>query len=418
MSNERKADVVIVGGGAVGLFTAYYLTKSGAKVILVDQQREQLSCSHGNAGLVVPSAYVPLAAPGMIAKGLKWMLSSTSPFAIRPQLKLSFYSWLWQFMQNSSEEHVTRSLPLLYQLNQRGSELFDSFYADENLACDYKKLGHLVLCNSEKRFKDELETAELGKPLGVEAIEWSKDQLAAEEPNIEIDTLRTVFYPGDSHMNPHKLIENLKLLLSDMGVVRVEGEVCSVQNRNKKVLTVLQNGEEFHSNDVVISAGVWSDKLCQKLGIKLPLLPGKGYNLTMDNPSQQAIRPLFFAEAKVVATPMGDSLRFGGTLELGEMRLHINQARVKGIIESIPQYLPTFDMSQFKGITPWCGLRPCSPDGLPYIGQCPTFKNIYIATGHAMLGVSTGPVTGKIISDMIAGQQPEIDLTALAVDRF
>lgn len=418
MFNENQADIVIVGGGIIGLFTAYYLAKYGARVIMVDQPREQLSCSHGNAGLVVPSSYVPLAAPGMISKGLRWMLSSKSPFAIRPKLNRSFYYWLWKFLQSSSKEHVARSLPLLYQMNQRSSELFESFYSEEKLACDYQKQGHLVLCQSEKRFKEELKTAAMGKSLGVEASEWSKDQLADEEPDIEIDTLRAVFYPGDSHMDPHKLMEKLNLLLSDMGVVRVEGKVCSVHKRNKKVQTILQNGEEFYSNDVVITAGIWSDKLCRKLGIKLPLLPGKGYSLTMDKPSQQARRPMFFAEAKVVATPMGDSLRFGGTLELGERGLHINRARVKGIIESIPKYLPTFDMSQFKGITPWCGLRPCSPDGLPYIGQFPSFKNVYIATGHAMLGLSMAPVTGKIITDMIAGQQPEIDLTALAVDRF
>ena len=421
MKNIDKAhnsDVVIIGGGIIGLFSAYYLQKSGVQVTIVDQIKEQKACSFGNAGLVVPSHYVPLAAPGMISKGIKWMFSSKSPFAIRPKLKPSFYSWLWQFTKASSPKQVEKSLPLIYQMNLRSSELYDDFVVQEKLAFDYKNQGLIMLCNSENGFKEEQEVAAMGESLGVKTELWSAEKLKKEEPNLEIDVEGALYYPGDSHMNPDKLMESLNQLLLKMGVNKIEGEVRTVRKLGNKVRTLLHNGEEIHSTDAVITAGVWSEKLLWKMGIRLALLPGKGYSLTLNNPSQQAKRPMIFSEAKVAVTPMGDSLRFAGTMELGEMGLHIKQGRVDGIKESVPNYFPQFEMSDFNGIAPWCGLRPCTPDGLPFIGPCLPFKNIYLATGHAMMGLSMAPVTGKMISDMINENQMEIETSALAVDRF
>ena len=145
---------------------------------------------------------------------------------------------------------------------------------------------------------------------------------------------------------------------------------------------------------------------------------GKGYSLTLENPRQLPEICSIFVEARVAVTPMGETLRVGGTMELGGNDLSVNPRRVQGIVKSVPRYYPQFQESDFDGVKPWSGLRPCTPDGLPYIGFAKNHPNLLVATGHAMMGLSLGPVTGKLASELLSGEKPSVSLEMLKPDRF
>ncbi len=168
----------------------------------------------------------------------------------------------------------------------------------------------------------------------------------------------------------------------------------------------------------MLCAGSWSAAAAHKLNLKLPLQAGKGYSLTLPNPRQQPHICAIFQEARVAVTPMGSSLRFAGTMELSGLNETINPRRVQGIIDSVSRYYPEFKPEDFREIRPRCGLRPCSPDGLPYIGRTQRFANLTIATGHAMMGLSVGPITGLLVAEILSGEKPRFNLTALSPDRY
>ena len=212
---------------------------------------------------------------------------------------------------------------------------------------------------------------------------------------------------------------NLKQQLAAFGVKFLwDTEVTGFAREDRKLKAVRTKSDDVTADEFVIAGGSWSPAIAKELGLKLPMQAGKGYSLTVSKPRQLPEICAIFSEARLAITPMGSSLRFGGTMEIAGLNETINPLRVRGIIESVPKYYPEFRESDFDGIKPWCGLRPCSPDGLPYIGRTQKFENLCVATGHAMMGLSLGPVTGKIISDAIANRKPSIDLALLDPDRY
>ena len=175
---------------------------------------------------------------------------------------------------------------------------------------------------------------------------------------------------------------------------------------------------EIEGDEFVLAAGAWTPLLLRPLGVRLPLQPGKGYSLTLATPRERPVRSLILAEARVAITPMGQALRVGGTMELTGYDLGISPPRIRGILRSLSRYLPAFTPEDFAGVPPWAGLRPCSPDGLPYVGRLKPFANLSVAAGHAMMGLSLAPVTGELVAQLITGERPSVELGALRPDRF
>ena len=175
---------------------------------------------------------------------------------------------------------------------------------------------------------------------------------------------------------------------------------------------------EFAADEFILCGGSWSPVLARELGLKIPIQAGKGYSLTLTQPRELPQLCSIFTEARVAVTPMGASLRFGGTMEIAGLNEDINPVRVQGIIKSVPKYFPKFTPEDFDGIQPWRGLRPCSPDGLPYLGRTAKFSNLILATGHAMMGMSLSPITGQLVSEIVSGEKPSFDLNLLSPDRF
>jgi D-amino-acid dehydrogenase len=410
--------VVIVGGGVIGLCSAYYALKRGFAVTVIEREEAGGdNCSLGNAGMIVPSHFIPLAAPGMISKGMRWMFNPESPFYVRPRLSPALVRWGWLFYRNSTARHVVASRELLRDLSLESRRLFEELSDEEDFGLVQR--GLLMLCKTRKGLDEEAHVAEQARELGLQADVLDVAATAALDPDITMDVAGAIHFPQDCHLSPMRLMASLRRRVREMGGKIVSGVTISgIETRGSRVVAVNGNCRRFEGGKFVIAGGSWSAGLLEKVGLHLPLQAGKGYSLTLPSPPELPQLCSIFAEAKVAITPMEGALRFGGTMEVGGLDLSINPARVRGIVRSVQAYFPKFREDDFKGIQPWAGLRPVSPDGVPYLGEVPGFTNLTAATGHAMMGLSLGPVTGHLIADLLAGDTPFHDIAAMSPSRF
>ena len=398
--------IAIIGGGIIGLCSAYFLQKSGHEVHVYDTYDFDNSCSFGNAGMIVPSHMIPLAAPGMISKGLKWMFNSSSPFYIQPQMKHSFFRWLHLFYKSSNLNQVNQSIPVLTEMSLQSKSLWKDMAVDLDLSLQQK--GILMLYKSETSAEEEIKNAKIASDFGLENKVLSKEELNALE-NVNIDALGAIHYQCDAHISPSQAMMALKDYLRNNGVqLHSNSTVDRIEVLSNHKVEVCSNFTPDYFDELVIASGSWSHQLAKMLNLKLPLLPGKGYSITIPKTQNQASIPSILCEAKIAMTPFDNEFRVAGTMELGSLNSIINPKRVEGIINSINKYYPNFDIEPLSVENTWSGLRPCSPDGMPYIGTHPKFPNVRIATGHAMMGLSLAPVTGQYISEIINGERKSI----------
>ena len=418
MANEKS--ILIIGGGVIGLCTAYYCAQRGHRVTVLERGPETRDgCSFGNAGMIVPSHFVPLAAPGMVALGLKWMWNPESPFYIKPRLDFDLFDWAFKFWQASTAAHVNRAAPLLRDLSFASRACFEELAALPGNDFGLATRGLLMLCKTQHGLDDEAKFAERANQLGVPAQVLDAKQAAELDPAVTMDVAGAVFFPKDAHLTPGRFMATLQSQCEAAGVrFKWNIDVTGFAQQASRLTGVRTARGEFAADEVVICGGSWSPQLARELGLSIPLQAGKGYSLTLTKPPQLPQLCSIFTEARLAVTPMGSSLRIGGTMELAGLNEDINPVRVRGIIKSALKYLPKFTEADFDGIQPWRGLRPCSPDGLPYVGRTAKLANLSIATGHAMMGLSLGPITGKLMAQILSGEAPQLDLSLLSPDRY
>ncbi len=411
--------VGIVGGGISGLFSAYYLLQEGCEVTIIERGSFTDGCSYGNAGMIVPSHIVPLAQPGMIAKGMRWMLNSQSPFYVKPRLNGDLVKWGYLFWKNSTEKHVRYAIPHLRDLSLLSKELYQDLAAQADFSFGWEEKGLLMLFKNAATRHEMAEEAAVANRSGIEAQLLSGRETQALEPDVQLAVEGAVFYPGDAHIHPNQLIADLVKFLKKKGVRFLENEsVEDFEIQNQKVKSIITNGSSYTFDELVIAAGAWSAFLTQKLGLSLPLQGGKGYSfLAKDLPNTMQI-PAIMLEARTTATPMAGGVRFAGTLEIAGTDESVNMNRVRGIHKSIQQYYPELEVALPEKEEVWRGLRPCSPDGLPYLGRVQGFNNLTLATGHGMMGVSLGPATGKLVAEIVAGKKTSVGIEAFEPKRF
>jgi D-amino-acid dehydrogenase len=409
--------VGIIGGGIVGLCSAYYLREAGHSVTIIDRGDLTDGCSWGNAGMIVPSHLIPLAAPGMVAHGIRWMFNSSSPFYVRPRVDLDLLRWGYTFYNHANTGHVKKSAPILAGISLLSKELHRKLSATLG-STGYHERGLLMLFKTEEALREEESMVELANQHGIKADILDGKGVQLLEPDVRVDVLGGIFFPGDAHVTPQALVAKLILHLQSKGVIVIKNsEVTDFGGDTPESFLVKSASGDFQFDEVVIATGSWSSELCRKIKVRLPLQPGKGYSFTAE-PSHAIHIPSILAEERVAVTPFDRAVRFGGTLELGGINSDINMNRVKGITEAIPKYYPDLKVDLPKKENVWSGLRPCSPDGLPYIGRLKQKKNVIIATGHAMMGLSLGPATGKLVAEMVEEKSPSLSLTPFDPERF
>lgn len=409
----------IIGAGIVGLSTAYYLRKAGYDVTIVEQSNLDDGCSFGNAGMIVPSHFIPLAAPGMVAKGIRWMFNAESPFYVHPKLSRDLISWGLKFYGHANRRHVERSMPALSALSQYSTSLYREWAKDLPFDFGFQERGLLMLYHDAALEREEEETVHLAHRLGVEARVLTLAEIQQMEPDVKVNARGGVYYPGDSHLIPGVLVRNLISFLRQQGVTfELNAAVSNFVLEGGAVKAGNTNRGAFTADAWIIATGSWSGQVASMLGHRLPMQAGKGYSFTLNDVQKNVRIPSIFLEARVAVTPMGSSLRFGGTMEITGVDHSINMNRVRGIVHAIPKYYPEMNVALPGKETVWHGLRPCSPDGLPYIGRSKRWSNLVVATGHSMMGLSLGPATGRVVSDLIQGAPPAVDLSLFDPERY
>lgn len=408
--------ITILGAGVIGLSTALYCARRGMKVTIIDQKlRQRDGCSFGNAGMIVPSHFIPLAAPGMVKLGLKWMWNPESPFYIKPRLNLDLMTWGLEFWKAATKERVDAAAPVLRDLSLLSRQCYEELNLDFGLV----KKGLLMLCKKQQTLDEEGHMAVLANQLGIPAEVLDAKATAALDPAVTMDVCGSVFFPKDCHLAPSRFIAVVEAELLKLGVEMLWGtEVRGFKVEGETLRAVNTSIGQVESQEVVLCSGVWSAELAKELDLKLPMQAGKGYTLTLANPKQLPELCSICSEARLAVTPMDGLLRVGGTMEIAGTDESITPRRVRGITRAFPDYFPAFNERDFDDVKPWSGLRPVSPDGMPYIGRTQRWKNLTLATGHAMMGLSLAPATGKIIADVLSSKQSPVALELMSPDRF
>ncbi len=419
--SPQELDVLIIGGGVIGLCSAWYLQQRGYSVAIVDKGEIGQGSSAGNAGLIVPSHFVPLAAPGVVGQGLKWMFNPDSPFYIKPRANLDLIRWLWKFARASTQAHVERSMPLLLDMHLQSLALFEQL-ADENaLDFGFEQNGVLMLYHSAVGEKECDELVEAAAHLDLQLGKLSAAAVSEKLPNLDLNIAGGAWLPQDAHLNPSRLIRVLSDGLKNAGVkIFTHTEVTELIVQNDQVAGVQTTKGGLFSREVVLAGGAWSANIARQLNLNIPLQAAKGYSLMAPSLAGKLNIPLLLAESKIALTPLQEGVRFAGTLEMAGIDLTINGRRVENIRRGASAYSPDLKISDQEMMNQkvWVGMRPLTPDGLPIIGRTSSFKNLTIATGHAMMGVSLAPITGKVVSEIIDGEKTSIRLDQLALERF
>lgn len=414
---EKKSDVIVIGGGVIGVCTAYYLQKSGKQVTLLERDQICSGASFGNSGLIVPSHSVPIPGPGVVFKALKWMFDGESPFYVKPRFDLDLLTWLWKFRSNCNHDRIKKSLKSLVQLSRSSRFLYDELLSQEKIDCDYQTSGLIMVYNTENGYMEGVHEARLMKDLGLSIEEMKSTDLIELEPAIKPDVFGGVYYSEDAFLNPLRFVKSLSNVIKNMGVDIKEGiEVSGFENYSKDNQIVTTNSGDYSCEQLVIATGSWSRNLAKKLNINLPVEPAKGYSVTFDRADSNLKHALILGEAKIGVNPMNDKIRLAGTLELAGDDLTVNMRRVKAVVKASKSYLNSGN--SFKPDNVWAGLRPVTPDGVPIIGNTPAYPNVVVATGHATIGMTLGPITGKLVSEIINGEKPSIDVGPLSPTRF
>jgi D-amino-acid dehydrogenase len=406
-----------VGGGIIGLATAYYLNLEGHDVSVIDQDKIKSGASHINSGYLTPSHIIPLAAPGMISKGFRWMFNNSSPFYIKPRFDLDLVNWGIKFMKSCTSEHVQKSMKSILDINLLSKKLFIEMQQSNAFDFHLESKGLLMAYKTSVAEREEAKAASWAKDLGIIVKQLSKEEILKIQPKVPMEVAGAFMYESDAHTTPELFMNNLKNHLMSRGVkFFLDTVVSSFQKKEKKIVTLNTNKGIFKADEFVIATGAWTEGVLKELGIKLSIQAGKGYSFDVQDVTGLSI-PAILSEAKVAVTPMSGYTRFGGTMEISGINSKINSRRVLSIVNAAKEYYPGIEIQKTSVDKARSGLRPLSADGLPFIGRHSSFKNLVLASGHAMMGWSLGPATGKLITELISGYDPSLDLKPYSPER-
>lgn len=411
--------VIVAGGGVIGLCAAYYLHKGGHEVVVIERGDIQRGTSFGNAGYVSPSHFIPLASPGIVAKGLQWMLSASSPFYIKPRLDLDLIKWGLTFWRRSSKSFMEKNIPPLNEILHLSRALTSDMRDELGNHFRMEELGCFMLYKSATTEKHEIELAKEAASLGIETKIFDAKGVQEMEPEVEVNVRGGILYPIDCHLHPGDLMQTIYNYLQSNGVqFQLNTSIEGFEKVGRKVSKVITDKGDFTADEFVLATGSWLPIVTKHLGVELLLQAGKGYSMTFENIERNLRQPAILVDDRVAMTPMGRDLRMGGTMEISGLQSPMLIKRVQSIFKAAKNYYPNLPVSFPSSEKIWWGWRPLSPDGLPYIGRHSKFDNLVLSGGHAMLGLSLAAATGKLVEEIIGGKKTCMDITAFNVERY
>lgn len=413
-----RQSVVVIGGGVVGSACAYYLSKEGYRVTIIEKNEFGSGCSHGNCGFVCPSHLLPLAEPGAISSTIKALFRRNSPFSVKPRFDLRLWSWLLKFARFCNERDMLAGGHALQSLLASSMHEFEWLVEHEPLECEWQKKGLLFVYRDQKLFDSYEETNRLlTEEFNDPAVRYDSGQLAELEPALKPGLAGGWYFEHDAHLRPDKLMASWKTLLESRGVEIREGvAVQEVVRESGRAVKLNATAGEIVADQFVVATGALTPQFEKQVGCKIPIQPGKGYSLTMPRPGLCPKIPMIFPEHHVAVTPFERGYRLGSIMEFSGYDTSIKPERLALLRDGARHYLqePYAEPVEEE----WYGWRPMTPDSLPIIGCSPALQNLHIASGHNMLGLSMSTATGKLIAELIAGRKPHIDPEPFRPTRF
>jgi D-amino-acid dehydrogenase len=403
--------VVIVGGGAIGVCCAYELARRGGEVTLLERGEELASgASSGNAGLLCPSHSAPIANPASVRNGLRWMLRPDSPFYLRPRAGVA--PWIARFVKASTAARAAEGTRIIRELSLASLDLHAEL-AESGLQTGFERRGILNVYETEPAFALAREHA---AGTGLTASVLERDEMRQLEPAVGERVAGGVYFPDEAHCDPLAFVYAVGRAARDAGAtIETDRRVDRLRRSNGGIVVETGKGP-MRAGTVVLAAGAWCSRLAAQLGVFLPQEGGKGYHLDLPPAPADPKIPISLDEAHVIATPLPDRLRLSGTLELSGLDTSISRVRIDAIRRAATRVLAIDE--ERPELEVWAGLRPCTPDGLPVVGRPFGVEPLVLATGHARKGLSLSPITGRLVAELIAGEQPSLDLAPLSPDRF
>lgn len=406
---QSTKHTVVIGGGVIGAFCAWYLQQAGRQVTIVDKGKFGAGCSHANCGYVSPSHVLPLPKPGQLGIGLKALFSSQGALRIRPGLSLSLWAWLLKFGTRCNQRDMLQAGAARTAILESSRRLYQEIIEGENLAVEWKTDGLLFVFRDKHHFEHFAETDRLLRTdFNVCANAIDGAALAEMEPALKPGLAGAWHYTNDAHLRPDRLMSELQRRLIEAGVTILEDQaVTRFVRRADGVSAVVTAAGEIAADEFVVATGPLTPMLNKELDCRIPIQPGKGYSITMPRPKICPRYPMLLEEVHVGITPFDSGYRIGSTMELAGYNSDLDPQRLKFLRDGATEYL--VDPLAEPVMEEWFGWRPMTWDGLPYIDRTPRFKNVWVAAGHNMLGLSMGTATGKLIAELLTNQKPHID---------
>ena len=415
-----EPDVLVIGGGVIGMCTAYYLAQGGAAVTVLEEHGVggPMASSYGNIGLLVPSHSTPVAEPRVISRGLRWLLDPESPLYIKPRWDADLLRWLLLFRAACSELRYAAAEPVVYRWQRASQELYAELAAELPPEVNYERKGGLFLYREERDWEEAAAAARREREAGIDVTPVEREQLRTLVPGLQEGVVGAVHYHQDGRLIPDAFVRSLAAAATGHGAtVHEHTTVFALERSGAGVGAVHTSRGTLRPRTVVLATGFLSPGLARDVGLRVPVQPAKGYSITVRRPPNCPEIPLHFHEERVVLTPFGpDRMRVGGTLELAGNDRRVSPRRLAAIRRAPPRYLT--GMEELETLEIWRGMRPLSADSLPILGRPRGLDNLLLATGHGMIGVSLGPATGKVVAELVLGRAPSLELDLFRADRF
>ncbi|MDZ4047855.1 MAG: FAD-dependent oxidoreductase [Pseudoxanthomonas sp.] len=414
--NPPHDDVLIIGGGAIGLATALALLDAGRGVRILEAGAVGGGASHGNCGTITPSHAPPLAAPGVVAQALRWMFTPDAPLYLKPRVDPALWHWLLRFAVRCNPRDWRQSTQARAALLNDARARLADWVSRYGLQCEFEEEGLDYVFRDPRRFQQYVDESVVLKTFGIATQVFGGTDYEREEPAMLPGVAGAIRFPGDARLRPDRYVAELARVVRERGgVIEEQCRVDRLEPMSDGVRLATSQGER-KGGDAVIALGAWTPAFARRLGIRAPIQPGKGYSITYSRPARVPRHPMVLKDRSVCVTVWGSGFRLGSTMEFSGHDDTLNATRLAALERGAREFLREPVGAEVH--ERWCGWRPMTWDDLPLLGRAPGQRKVWIAAGHGMLGISMSTATGQLMADLMTGRPPAFDPSPYRPERF
>ena len=414
--NPPHDDVLIIGGGAIGLATALALLDAGRGVRILEAGAVGGGASHGNCGTITPSHAPPLAAPGVVAQALRWMFTPDAPLYLKPRVDPALWHWLLRFAARCNPRDWRQSTQARAALLNDARARLADWVSRYGLQCEFEEDGLDYVFRDPRKFQQYVDESVVLKTFGIATQVFGGTDYEREEPAMLSGVAGAIRFPGDARLRPDRYVAELARVVRERGgVIEEQCRVDRLEPTSDGVRLATSQGER-KGGEAVIALGAWTPAFARRLGIRAPIQPGKGYSITYSRPARVPRHPMVLKDRSVCVTVWDSGFRLGSTMEFSGHDDTLNATRLAALERGAREFLREPVGAEVH--ERWCGWRPMTWDDLPLLGRAPGQRKVWIAAGHGMLGISMSTATGQLMADLMTGRPPAFDPSPYRPERF